>query len=130
MRGWMSKYIVDTNVLIPYLAGDQGIKDVIRPILEEESIILSVIVISEFLVKADSVSSQYLLELADNTPVIEINLDIAIMASKIRKELIKKQKRKILLDCLIAASAIYSGYTLISRDSDYRQVSDLNLLVL
>ena len=118
-----SDFLVDTNVLIHLVNGDEAITD----FLQGKVIFISFISEMELLSKPglDSESIKILQSLIDNCVLVEFNHEIKSEAIKLRR----KFKLK-LPDAIIASSAKYLHLPLLTADKHFRKISDIELLFI
>lgn len=122
----MKDYLIDTNILIYYLAGDIPQKELnkIENILNK-SFNISVITKIEFLGWDKHSTTEFELahEFIDFANVITITEEIADLAIKIRRSLKIK-----LPDAVIAATCLNDNLVLITRnDKDFKDIQDLEI---
>ena len=117
-------FTLDTNAVIYYLAGDLATVPVIWHALEEElPLYLSAISEAELFSfsKLTSADERLLDEIIKSLSVIPVDSQIARIAASLRRS------NKIALpDSLIAATALFTGSTLLTRNThDFRNVMGL-----
>src|SRR3989344_3312042 len=111
----MEKITPDTNVLIAYFGNSPIAGPLLEAYISDRKIILSIVVISEFLVKATIKEEKILREFAKLAPVRNVDWEIADEAVKLRRETLRKTNIHM-LDCFIAATAKISKATLLTFD--------------
>lgn len=115
-----NKILIDTNICIYLLDGDQ----VLAELLQDQSIYISTITEIELYVYHSSNSAtQILNEFISSVTVIEIDHRIKSQTIAIRKETKLK-----LPDSLIAASALVNNLPFISADKSFKKISELDLI--
>jgi predicted nucleic acid-binding protein len=108
----------DINVLILALSGQEPYAFFFKKLIREKRLILSVIVIAEFLTKAAPEEEKIFLGLVEKFPVAPIDLATAQIAAYYRKTY--KKKKLLLPDCLLAASVkTYRGVLATLDQKDY-----------
>lgn len=116
-----NKLFVDTNIILYLLSGDQTIAH----LLNNKNIYLSFITQLELLgfKHLSKIEENAISELINQCTVIDIN-------SPIKKEVIELRKKYNikLPDSIIIATSIYLDLPLITADSDFKIVKELNLL--
>lgn len=110
----------DTNILIHSLAGKNPYAQHFRKWITSRQLIFSVIVIAEFLIKANTKDQATLQKLVKRFPVLPIDLHVAQTAAEIRKTALKNKQKLHLPDCLIAAQCqLYPATLTTLNPSDY-----------
>lgn len=95
----------DTNILIRGFAGFKPIDTYLHRWITQDRLILSVVVIAEYLVRASSTDTGRFEELIQEFSIIEVDLDTARLAAQIRRNSLKRKIKLHLPDCLLAAQA-------------------------
>lgn len=116
----------DTNVLIAYFANRESSVSLLNNAILNRKLMLSVIVVAEFLVKADEIDAATFRQLIERIGIKEITREIMEQAVTYRKQTLRKSKRAHLLDCFIAATAkVHKAIllTLDRRDYPFRDLS-------
>lgn len=115
--------VADTSLLVNFF---NGVKTS-REVLKGQQIWISCITEIELLSyshlseKEESLIRSFL----DNCYIIELYADIRRLTIDIRK----KQKLKV-PDAIIAATTKYTGFPLITMDSDFRNIPDIDVIIL
>lgn len=116
-----NRLFVDTNIVLYLLSGNQTLAE----LLHEKELYVSFVTQLELLgYRGISEKDQQVLEdFLSNCIVIDIN-------NRIKAEIInlRKNYRIKLPDCIIIASSLYLNIPLITADSDFKQVKELNLV--
>lgn len=117
-----SKILVDTNILLYFLQGDNRILSV----FEENEIYISFISELEILgfPELDKKEEVLIRNFLKNFTIININKEIKNTVIQLRK----RYKLK-LPDCIIAATAIYKKMPLLSADNDFRKVEEIDFIL-
>ena len=116
----MSKIVADTNVWVAYFLEREPVASFVAEAILSLNVVLSVVSVSEFLVKADKNQEKEMLRLVDEVGVIPVTKEIALEAVRLRKQALKKSKKQLMLDCYIAATAKVCGAELVTFDKhDY-----------
>ncbi len=116
-----NKLFLDTNILLYLLAGDETL----TLTLDQKQFYISFVTQLEIL-SFPGLSKKDLKvinELLNECVIIDVNTEI----KKLTVEYRKNYKLK-LPDCLIAATSIYLDIPLITADSDFKKVEELNLI--
>lgn len=122
-------YLPDTNVLIFALAGKKPYSEWLRSWIKERKLILSAIVVAEFLSGARDEEEIVFRDLLENFKVLPVDSIVAQVAASYRKKFKKKAKRVWLSDCLIAATCSVFGVTLVTFDSRDYPMEDVNIKI-
>lgn len=110
----------DTNVLIAYFSRNEPSATLVKNSILSRQLKLTVITVAEFLIKASAREAKVIRELVDQFGILEITREVMEQAVKYRKQVLRKQKRVLLLDCFIAATAKIQRATLVTLDKhDY-----------
>ena len=117
------RYILDTNAIIALLKGHQELLDLLH---QAEWMGISIISRLEFLSFPRLTESDEILfyEFVKRVDVIELKSSESDLLELIVQ--IKKQNSLKLPDAIIAATALKHRSTLITADSDFRKVTDLD----
>lgn len=101
-------YLVDTDVLIDHLQGNKGAADFL---LKLDNISVSAITVSELLagIPSDAEEYQRVFRFAYTFPCLDVGCNDAKLIGEIRSRISVK-----LPDCVIAATALLNGHTLVS----------------
>jgi len=122
-------YLLDTNSIIYFLTGDKNTVSLISELfLRNEIVNVPTIVRLELLSKPGLSRSEYVSIIDFLNSVREINLDtiIADLAAEIRRTF----KLKV-ADSIIAATTLYTGSTLVTRNSrDFKNIPNFNILAI
>ena len=117
----------DTNILIYAFSELQPYANWLRKAIDERKLVLSAIVIAEFLsgaTKKDEVSLKLLMDRFDVLPIDGV---IAQVAAEYKKKFSKKTKKVWLSDCLIAATCKVYGVTLATFDAKDYPFEDIDI---
>jgi len=116
-----NKLIVDTNIILYLLEGDEHIAQ----ILEDKEVYVSFITELELLgfVQMSSLHEQAIREFLSFVIIIDINNTIKEAVIHL-----KQQKKIKLPDAIIAATALYLNLPLLSADKGFQGLEDLQFL--
>jgi predicted nucleic acid-binding protein len=116
-----NKLFLDTNIILYFLTGDKTLAE----LLDGKQFYLSFITQLELLAFAGiSRKDQKIIEeLLSQCVIIDINTEIKLKVIDIRK----KYKIKI-PDSIVIATSLYLDLPLVTADSDFRKVEELNLI--
>jgi len=112
----LMKILPDTNVFIYALAGRDPFYTVIKEKTAQNELLLSVIVIAEYLVKANSENIKMFDTLINNVRVIPIDTEVARLAAQMRKTSLSGKNKLHLADCFIAAQCQLNHATLATNN--------------
>lgn len=119
-------YVLDTNAVIYYLSNEGPVVELIARAQEEGAILyVPTIVRLELLSKPDLTPDEHVvvLNFLEACRYVHLDTSIADIAADIRR--LYKLKTP---DSIIAASALYTGATLVTRNSnDFKQVKHLHV---
>lgn len=115
------KLFVDTNAVLYLLGGDKTLAE----FLEGKNLYLSFITQLELLAfrQLSESEEELIRQFIDECTIIDINDQIKEKVIDIRRKYGVK-----LPDCIIMASAVYLDIPLITADSDFKKVTELNLV--
>jgi len=121
----MNKVLADTNIWVAYFRGEEPIASEMAGLVVGEELVVSVVVMAEFLVGATKRERQEFEALVGEIGVIDVNWQIASLAADLRRKFLRKKKKVLLLDCLVAATAKLVGaelWTLDRKDFNFALV--------
>lgn len=122
----MNILLFDTDVLIDLLRGNQETLDQVNEFQQGFAHYCSVITVAEIYAGMFPKEKKCTDVLLDSLVHIPVNEEIAKLAGNLRN----KHKRIELMDCLIAASAMYLDATLLTKNGKHYPMNDLLLKVL
>ena len=117
-KSTLLKCLPDTNAFIGYFKGEPNSSNIIETAILNQTLVINAIVYAEFMVGANSKQQESMKLLVDHFGIEPITQEVVDKAIAIRKSVLRKKKRVLLLDCLIAASAILTNSELITADHD------------
>ncbi len=125
----MSSYLLDTNVLVEALRGDQDLR--VR-LASEAGTFVSVVVLGELYFgarKSGRVEPNLALveELATRTRVLACDQETARRYGRLKRDLEGRGRLIPDNDMWIAATALQHGLTLVTRDAHFAEVQSLSL---
>lgn len=121
------KYLPDANIFIRATKGDYRESNFLKKAIEKKEIVISSVVVAEFLVKADGKEERVFKELLSVFPVISIDGEVAKLSAKYRKESLKI-KRVQMLDCFLAAQAKIHNFTLVTNNKADFPMKDIRIV--
>lgn len=115
--------LIDTNILIYLLNGDEHVSEIIK----DKNIYISIITEMEILSypKLKNEEEQVIKEAISNCYILNINNEIKQLAIQLKKNTFIK-----LPDAIIAATSLYLGSPFFSADKEFIKIDELNLLLL
>ena len=120
-------FIPDTNVLIHAFLGMEPYASWLVENIKSKKILLSTIVLAEFLSGANEEEEIAIIKLSNIVEVLPIDRKIAQIGGKYRKKYSKKTKKVWLIDCLIAATCKVYGATLVTYDKKDYPMKDIKI---
>lgn len=121
------KYLPDTNIFIRAAKGYSPESEFLDKIIKKKQIIISVIVMGEFLAKATSQEEKTFENLLNEFTVLSIDIEVARIAAQYRKESLKI-KRVQMLDCFLAAQAKLKGLILVTNNKSDFPMKDVKII--
>jgi predicted nucleic acid-binding protein len=121
-------FLLDTNILILGLAGQSPEADVLRKVIEKDSLVFSPIVVAEFLTNASDSEKKVFNLLLSRFALITVDEQVARAAAMYRKKFSEKKKKVFLLDCFLAASCKINKLTLITNNTADFPMKDIKIL--
>jgi predicted nucleic acid-binding protein len=126
------RYLIDTTVLIPYFAGDQNARNLIKRLLTD-GIAVSILAYLEayqgVIESADPVEARRKFDaFFDGVPILPVSPAVARRCAELRSLLKRQGKnpRRRAFDLVIAATALEHGLALVTHnEQDYRDIPDL-----
>lgn len=129
------KYLLDTNIVIDFLKGNNGTVDVIKKIIKGQFYI-SAIVLGEYYYGAfRSQNTQNQLELFEvfckrmKITILPVDRDVMVEYAKLQAYFSKKGKLKPIFDLLITSSCIANNCILVTRNKkDFAGIESLKII--
>ncbi|MEK7616494.1 MAG: PIN domain-containing protein [Patescibacteria group bacterium] len=120
-------YLLDTNVIIRALIGEEPSQSFFKKAVAEKELYLSVVVVGEFLSQATEKEEKQFQKLIDSFPILPIDLDTAKLAAAYRKKFLRT-KRTQLLDYFLAAQAKLNHLTLVTNNTSDFPMKDIRTM--
>ena len=120
-------YLLDTNILIRAVQGKEPEGKFLDKIITNNSLVISVVVIAEFLAKANEKEEVALDKLLSQVKILEIDERVAREAAEYRK-LLQKAKRVIIVDCFLAAQAKLNKLILVTNNKSDFPMEDIKII--
>lgn len=124
----VKRYLPDTNILVYAFKGIVPYADWIKKAIQKNTLVLSSLVVAEYLAGADKNEEEALHLLTIKTDVLPITLKVAEIGAAYKKANRKKTKKVWLSDCLIAATCKVFGATLVTFDKKDYPMRDITIL--
>lgn len=121
------QYLPDTNIFIKAAKGYSPESEFLNKIIKKKQIIISAIVMGEFLAKATKQEEKAFDNLLSELEIIPVDSKVAKIAAKYRKESLKI-KRVQMLDCFLAAQAKLHNLTLVTNNKSDFPMRDIKVI--
>ena len=121
------KYLPDANIFIRAAKGDKRESNFLNKAIKKKQVVISSVVVAEFLVKAGPNEAVNFTNLLSAFPVVSVDLETAKLAAEYRKESLKS-KRVQLLDCFLAAQAHLNNLILITNNKSDFPMTDIRTI--
>jgi len=124
----MNRYVIDTSVWIDYFSDPN---EKLISLIEDNQIIISMIAIAELadkFVREDERFDSVLLYLKEKVKIVDITIDIALNAAKIKKRVRKTRSKFGLADAIHLATARSENAVFITKDNDFRDLDNVLLI--
>ncbi|MBI4079033.1 MAG: PIN domain-containing protein [Candidatus Levybacteria bacterium] len=121
-------YLPDTNIFIQAFRNQEPEASFLKRQIEKNAIVLSVVVIAEFLVKATEEQKETFGAIKKAFRKLPIDEEIASIAATYRTEYSRKTKRIFLLDCFLAAQAKVHRLTLVTNNKADFPMKDIRVV--
>ena len=120
-------FILDTNIMIYFAAGDAEVYDFVNKEMALGEIAVPTICIVEFLSfqKITKNEKDNFLLFANKLSILPLDYQSALAAAQLRLTYNLK-----VVDSVIAAAAITRGGILVSRDKEFKKIKELEVLVM
>lgn len=124
----MKRIIIDTDILVDFFHAEEYARILIPKMLSEGSIYISILTITELLSGFnEKQAKEYLPKLYNFSEIINLSVEIAEVAGKLRYFYRTKGKILSAVDALIAASAIKENCLLATRNKRDYPMKELQL---
>jgi predicted nucleic acid-binding protein len=124
----MSSMLLDTDILINLLRGNEAARDFLADSLEEHELCCSVISVAEIWTGMRPHEEQSTRCLIDSLKIIEVNRAVAEKAGSFKGT--TKSHALELDDCLLAATAACNGATLATGNGKHYPMNDIRKIVV
>ena len=124
----MSKILLDTDILINLLRGNEAARDFIRKNLEESELLCSVISVAEIWAGMRSHEEQATRRVMDSLRIVEVSRTMAEQAGSFKG--VTKSHSLELDDCLIAATAYCTRATLATGNGKHYPMEEIRKIVV
>lgn len=120
-------YLPDSNIFILGLRGDKPEASFLTKAISQNKLVISVVVMGEFLAKADGEKEISFLKIAQRFKILSVDEPVARMAAEYRKQS-TKTKRIHLLDCFLAAQAKINNLILVTNNKADFPMKDIRTI--
>lgn len=120
-------YLPDTNIFILGLKGHDPEARFLAKVIVKKELVISVVVMAEFLAKAEGEGQLGFLKLTESFKVLSIDQEVSKVAAQYRKQSFKT-KRVHLLDCFLAAQAKLNDLTLVTNNKSDFPMQDIKVI--
>ena len=124
----MHQIIVDTDVLILHLRGNEAAREALREVAQDSLLCCSAITIGEIHAGMKEQEREKTEKLLNSLLVIDVNRNIATLAGDYRRTI--KSHQLELDDCLIAATCAVQKATLITSNIKHYPMKDFKKIVV
>lgn len=121
------KFLLDTNICIRAIAGKEPDASFLAKAIKGNAVVLSVIMLAEFLSKSSSIEETALDRLRQAFPVLSVDEETARIAAAYRKASLQTSRTK-LLDCFLAAQAKQHRLTLVTNNREDFPMRDIQII--
>lgn len=122
-------YLPDLNIFIRGVnRGASPETTFLQRIVLNKKIAISVVVVAEFLVKAEEEEIEVFNKLLKHFGSLSIDEGIAKVAAEYRKKFLRKTKQGFLLDCFLAAQAKVHGLILVTNNLSDFPMKDISIV--
>lgn len=121
-------FLIDTNVYIRAFAGKASDGAFLKRAVRNKTVVLSPIVVAEFLPRALQEEREIFEEFARAFPILAIDEETARIAAGYRKQFLQTSKTR-LLDCFLAAQAKQHRLTLVTNNREDFPMRDIQIII-
>lgn len=121
------QYLPDTNIFIRAAKGYFPEAEFLSKAIKDKQIMISSIVIGEFLAKAGVKEEKTFENLLSGFSILIVDLEVARIAAKYRKRSLKT-KRVYMLDCFLAAQAKLNNLILVTNNKADFPMKDIKII--
>lgn len=121
------QYLPDTNIFIKAAKGYFPEAKFLRQAIQKKQVMISAIVVGEFLARAEAMEEKSFEELTVYFEVLPIDLEVAKIAAEYRRKSLKSTKIH-LLDCFLAAQAKFYDLTLVTNNKADFPMKDIKIV--
>ena len=124
----MKSILMDTDILINFLRGDEKARDFLSASVDEATIYCSVITVAEVYAGMREHERRKTEELLDSLNIIDVNREMAEKAGSYKNR-IKSQSLEI-DDCIIAATAFLRQAVLATGNGKHYPMTDIEKIIV
>ena len=121
-------YLLDSNIVIRAFQGYKKEAEFLRDHIKDSSIVISVIMVAEFLVKATDEQRVLFDSLVRQFGSVAIDEEVARLAGEYRKSFLSKTKKVFLTDCFLAAQAKVHKLILVTNNKTDFPMKDIEII--
>ena len=121
-------FLPDTNVLVYALKGIEPYASWISERIRENQVVISTVVIAEYLSGATKNEEEVIAYLASQVTVLPVDLEVCVAGARYKRENIRKTKKVWLSDCLIAGTCKVYNAILVTEDKKDFPMKDIQIL--
>lgn len=121
-------YLPDTNIFIRAIQGFEPEAAFLKKNINRGNLVISVVVIGEFFAKSNPVEEDAFNNLLAKFKILDVDENIAREAGLYRREMVKKTKKVLLLDCFLVAQAKLNHLILATGDKADFPMKDIKII--
>lgn len=121
------RFLADTNVYIRALSGEKPDSGFLKKAVRDKALVLSPIVIAEFLPRALEEECEIFEELIRTFSVLSIDEETARIAAGYRKQFLQTSRTR-LLDCFLAAQAKQHNAVFVTNNREDFPMRDIKII--
>lgn len=121
----VNNLLFDTNAFVYAFAGYAEYANLLAQAVRKQKLFLSSLVYAELHASPIKAHGQKIDRLLSITNFISLDEEVSKLGGQLRQSLTKKKTKLILIDCLIAATAIVHGCALVTKNKKDFQFKDL-----
>ena len=124
-------YLLDSNIIIAFLADDKAVKDLINEVkIENKEIFFSMVSVCEIYSGSNNEEIVILDRLFTSKRCLEVTLGISREAGLLRRRILSENRNIKTPDAIIAATAKIHNLFLVTRDNDFKSLEECNVILI